>query len=351
MAIDPDDPKYQPAAEQARQNMLIAVTVVMTAIGALVVGLRCFTRAYIVRNMGADDWTMVAALLFVFSYTGEIVGSAKANKMGYSGTQMSSEQMAGFVKMTLPIIVSYNMVLTCIKVSILLFYLRIAVRRGFEMLCKYTLWLIAIFQVINIIVTFTECVPLHKMWDFTGSVKGKCINTTVFFHFVAGFHILSDVWILVLPVKVVMSIQRPMREKIGLLPCASTHSPTNPFYDALTINLWSIIEVSIGLLCASLPTLRPLISKAQRDRTRAITGHGYAMHSRDKGTGLGTGILRGTHISISESCSTPVKKSRSDEGFAMENIVETKGKDSASAISNGSEEQILSPLEHAHHSK
>lgn len=42
----------------------------------------------------------------------------------------------------------------------------------------------------------------------------------------------------------------------------------DPFYDSLPINTWSVIEVNVGIVCASLPTLRPLFSKAQRQRTK-----------------------------------------------------------------------------------
>jgi hypothetical protein len=52
--------------------------------------------------------------------------------------------------------------------------------------------------------------------------------------------------------------------------------------------MWSMVEVNIGILCASMPTLRPLFSAAQRSRTRAV--HGFSLHSKGKGTpGAATG--------------------------------------------------------------
>lgn len=95
-----------------------------------------------------------------------------------------------------------------------------------------------------------------------------------------------DIWILVLPVKLIMSIPRPPREKIALyvifgLGVVSlmasvirlqslflfTHS-NDRSYDSLPINTWSMIEVNVGILCASIPTLKPLVSKSQRNRTQ-----------------------------------------------------------------------------------
>ena len=94
-----------------------------------------------------------------------------------------------------------------------------------------------------------------------------------------------DLWILVLPLKLILRIPRPPREKLALfvifgLGIISTIASiirlqslrvftlsNDPFYDSLPINTWSMVEVNIGILCASIPTLKPLVSKAQRHRT------------------------------------------------------------------------------------
>ena len=62
---------------------------------------------------------------------------------------------------------------------------------------------------------------------------------------------------------------------------------TDPFYDSVPINLWSMIEVNIGIWCASIPALKALISRSQRERTKA--GGAYAYHSRDKSGGKTSG--------------------------------------------------------------
>lgn len=95
-----------------------------------------------------------------------------------------------------------------------------------------------------------------------------------------------DLWILVLPLKLILRIPRPPREKLALiiifsLGIISTIASiirlqslriftlsNDPFYDSLPINTWSMVEVNIGILCASIPTLKPLVSKAQRHRTK-----------------------------------------------------------------------------------
>lgn len=103
----------------------------------------------------------------------------------------------------------------------------------------------------------------------------------------SAFHILMDIWILVLPLRLIMRIPRQPRDKLALyiifgLGAISTLASiirlhflrmftlsNDPIYDSLPINTWSMVEVNIGILCASIPTLKPLVSKAQRNRTNS----------------------------------------------------------------------------------
>lgn len=159
------------------------------------------------------------------------------------------------------------------------------------------------YQLIVIIIVPLECIPLRKMWDFSGTVPGHCIDTATFYYsesctftrvvnillttlVTSAFHILMDLWILFLPYKIIFSIPRSTREKFGVYAvfglgafttiCAVirfhflvvTLNSKDPYYDSLGVNVWSIIEVNVGIICASMPTLRPLLSRAQRVRTR-----------------------------------------------------------------------------------
>jgi hypothetical protein len=90
-----------------------------------------------------------------------------------------------------------------------------------------------------------------------------------------------DLWILVLPIKMILRIPRPPREKIAVfvifgLGIVSTIASiirlqslriftlsNDPNYDSLPINTWSMVEVNIGIACACVPTLKPLVSRCR----------------------------------------------------------------------------------------
>ena len=125
-------------------------------------------------------------------------------------------------------------------------------------------------------------------------------------------NIVLDLWIIALPVKVLYSIQRPRREKyaligvfaLGVLSCIASvvrlysiriyTTSQDPFYDNVPINTWSMVEVNVGIYCASAPSLKALFSKAQRERSQTA---GHQFHgSQRTGTigskGVGTKKIR-----------------------------------------------------------
>lgn len=67
---------------------------------------------------------------------------------------------------------------------------------------------------------------------------------------------------------------------------------SDPFKDSVPINTWSMVEVNLGILCASIPSLKALFSKAQRYRSST-----YQFHSRGKSYGKNMGnVSSGTAI-------------------------------------------------------
>ena len=92
-----------------------------------------------------------------------------------------------------------------------------------------------------------------------------------------------------MPIKTLASVHRPRREKIGLFLVfgAGTFAAVasvvrlhtiykytlaeDPFRNSLLVNLWSMIEVTIAICCASVPALKPVFSRSQRQRTRAMS--------------------------------------------------------------------------------
>ncbi|KAK3501951.1 hypothetical protein B0T13DRAFT_216369 [Neurospora crassa] len=233
---------------------------------------------------------------------------AAQNGIGLPMSTLTLQNMVNFLKIVLAIEVMYYVNVFCIKVSILFTYLRFAVTRTFRNLCIGTIVLHVVFVLVCFFTTLAQCQPIHKFWDITGQVNGTCINTTAFFYFTSSFNIVTDIWILLLPISTLREIHRPPREKVALflifgvgtfatiasivrLHTIYTYTlATDPFHEGTKVNLWSVIEVTVAISCASVSALKPMFSRRQRRLTLGAIGgrsggHGY----RAYGTGTFTG--------------------------------------------------------------
>ncbi|KLU91064.1 hypothetical protein MAPG_09587 [Magnaporthiopsis poae ATCC 64411] len=268
-----------------RQDALFAVSCTLTAVAAIAVLLRCIGRFILIRMPGPDDYFLIAAMLGVIGY---LIGMfvAKGDHMGFPASNLTPANMVNFFKEALAIQIIYSATLASLKTSICFAYLRFAVTTKFRYLCIGTIVVHAVFFLVCFIIFMFECQPLEKVWDVTGTVKGTCINNTAFFYASSGFHIMTDVWILLLPIHTLKKIRRPRREKAALFcvfgagafattaSCIRLHTiyiytlSDDPFRDAVPVNLWTMIETSIAVVCASVPGLKPIFSRAQHHRAR-----------------------------------------------------------------------------------
>lgn len=87
-----------------------------------------------------------------------------------------------------------------------------------RILCKCTIVFHVAFFIVCFVVTACQCLPVHKFWAIPpDSVEGFCINTTAFFYFTSGVNIVTDIWIISLPIPTLLKINRPKKEKFALL--------------------------------------------------------------------------------------------------------------------------------------
>ncbi|KAK6073782.1 integral membrane protein [Seiridium cupressi] len=215
------------------------------------------------------------ALVFTITYVVCLL-VARANHIGFPMTTLTTDNMSALLKTIFAIEVIYYTIVFAVKSSILFMYLRFAISKRFLRLCQGTLVLLAVFYVTCLGGTIGQCQPVSKVWDITFKQPGTCNNTTAFFYFTSGFNIITDLWILLLPIPTLMSIGIEHKEKLVLygvfgvgvfataFSCVRLQSiytytlATDPYHDAISVNLWSMVEVNSAIFCANVPALKPL---------------------------------------------------------------------------------------------
>lgn len=178
----------------------------------------------------------------------------------------------------------------------------------------------------------------------------------------SAINIVTDIWIIGLPIRTLLKIQRPNHEKfalvfvfsLGVFSCIAsivrlhairiyTESP-DPFYDSVPINLWSMVEVNIGIWCASIPALKVFIVRHRRGST-TNSGGAYKYHSKEKSGARVTPKTIGGSTSDGSNAMESFDLKTLEHGGDLQSPQQVARKQSNvdSAWSGGSQERIYSP--------
>lgn len=287
---------------------MVAVTVIFTIFGTAALVLRLIGRYMITRRFGTDDWLMIAGVIFTFGYLFEICYGLTWN-LGLHGKDDNLNDVVHLLQIIYAIQLTYNTIIYFVKVSIVTFYLRLAtIDSNLRKASLAVIAFLTVFYFSSQTTTTLQCLPVQSNWDLTGKPK-KCINTEVYFYVLAVLNIIIDITILALPIPTLKNIKRGTRDKIALFvifgvggfSCLSSiirlytikifTGSKDPFWDGVPINIWSMIEINVAIICASVPAMKPLFTKSIRERAGTQrTRRTYAMQPLSGGNDKGSGI-------------------------------------------------------------
>ena len=105
--------------------------------------------------------------------------------------------------------------MTFVKVSILLFYMRISPIKMVHRISWALIFVIVGAGITLISINIFGCIPLSKVWDFF--IKGKClINGSEFILGNGIANIVTDFCVLLLVIPILWQIALPRKQKIGV---------------------------------------------------------------------------------------------------------------------------------------
>ncbi|OCK80099.1 hypothetical protein K432DRAFT_298367 [Lepidopterella palustris CBS 459.81] len=251
------------------QQKVIEVYSITLAIATIALGLRFYTRGWIVRSFGLDDYAVgLAWILSVVSFG----LSFRSVHFGFGRHiwDISSSDFAYYLKLLAPVSCVYIWSLTMTKLSILLLYHRLNPNRIFR-LCVYAIMFILIsYTVADTIVVAAGCSPLD-------SSKAGCLNTLGLTQSV--INITCDVLIMILPLPLVWSLQLPAMQKVflvlifaggSLVVVASSvrvkyvlqlSGNKDVTFVEGSAGIWSAVEVNVGLICNCVVVMKPFFRR------------------------------------------------------------------------------------------
>lgn len=101
------------------------------------------------------------------------------------------------------------------KLSILAFYLRLSPERKFRRGVYALITIVVGYTVIYEFLMILRCHPVSSAWDLND--RGTCMSKLVPMMVLGIINIAIDISILLLPVRVVLPLQMPGRQKLSLI--------------------------------------------------------------------------------------------------------------------------------------
>ncbi|EWC47153.1 hypothetical protein DRE_03522 [Drechslerella stenobrocha 248] len=259
-------------------NFMIPITIVLMVICAIVVALRLYVRAIILKAFKADDWLIIAATVTAMGVSMTCILSQPAG-VGTHIWDLKQEQVNMVRIWSFATQLTFTWSVSLTKFSILLFYLRFCTTRAFKYWIYSTLTFLAAWLIIwTFLVTF-QCVPVSAYWRLPKE-GDRCIPFQNELHLLHGStNLVTDVLVLLLPVPTLWTLHMPTRQKLMLVGVFALGivAPLSAilrliYIEKATVSwdaswwcfeLWiyTSLETHVGIICASIPSLKPLAVK------------------------------------------------------------------------------------------
>jgi hypothetical protein len=188
------------------------------------------------------------------------------------------------------------------------------------------------YILISIGIAIFGCSPIARSWDFY--IPGSCVNKEAYFYAQAVFNIVTDFATLLLPIRMCLRLQLPTKQKwmLGLTFAVGSlyvlpSTPTillklfllvvltslsacivsivrlvtllpvfhNINFTVFKVNIaaWCEVEINTGIICSSLPCLKPIINRhfppSMKNNSSAITSANVMGHVRAESDTSGEG--------------------------------------------------------------
>ncbi|KAL4737606.1 hypothetical protein BDV11DRAFT_216601 [Aspergillus similis] len=243
----------------------LIISIVFTSLAAFSVLARVYTRSKLIKRMEANDWMIVIALTLSVVFMSFFIVEA-LNGMGMHLVDIPTPILLNQMKAFWLSIPFYNAALLCAKASILMQYFRVFPSRCMRHICWTMIGILITYGTWAVLSGFLNCIPVARFWDPT--IPGSCLSSKALWFSNASMHIAMDLAILVIPIPALYSLELPRKQKVALISIFAVGGFVCITSICRLVSLKRIadssdptLECNVGIICACLPTLRPLISR------------------------------------------------------------------------------------------
>ncbi|KAM0426681.1 hypothetical protein ACHAPT_007997 [Fusarium lateritium] len=250
-------------------------------------------------RLGLDDALSVVTLVFanVFFYITMI--GLRPYLGRHVGADITIEQVVDFLRYLFAASLTYVVAIALIKLTILALYWKL-----FSITARVPIAIlfssVVIWMVVLIFVATFSCNPVEKQWNILIQ-HGKCMEQKPVYLGGSLPNVIIDFVLVAMPLPSVFRLNIPLGRRLilagmftlGFFICIVSiirltivmsirTDDRNVTYNLRDFMLWSTVEINIGLVCACLPSMRPLLQAIGLSRLFS-TGRGTSEPSGPTG--------------------------------------------------------------------
>ncbi|KAK9416214.1 hypothetical protein SUNI508_09794 [Seiridium unicorne] len=263
-----------PAGKIIGSTLISLVTVVLI--------LRMYTRQFISRSLGLDDVLILISYVPATAYAVLGVYGEVYLQWNRHIWDVEPRLYVPSLQSSLAELILFDLSTSTTKLSMLAMIHRVTSSSKNKTLNTVVITLassISINAFIFLVVSIFQCSPISAYWTITSAPK-RCINQPAHLLAAGIINTITDFIIVFLPMQIVMHLDLPRKQRYiviglfgaGFLACAAgivrivfTWLMTTATNRDTTWNAWSVwvasgIELYVGIICASIPAIKPFFA-------------------------------------------------------------------------------------------
>ena len=286
----PSDPSGEVLDD--RSGAVFVVTLVLSITATVFVLLRLASKGLVVRKLTSDDYIIVVAWVFSAGLSVSIMLGAQRG-LGAPDSLIQASWEDTLKRSVYAFTVLYNPALMATKTAILILYRRMAAAHPFLRYASIATGVIVnLAGLVLTLISVFQCRPVRAGYE---DIDGECVDVVSLYLSSAPINILTDLAILLLPLPILTRLRMEFKQKCALVATfvvggfvtivdvvriiylqnalreerewsiystiTLTTPPPNFIYHASFSLMWSAVEVNVGLMCACVLVLKPLIMR------------------------------------------------------------------------------------------
>ncbi|TDZ75009.1 hypothetical protein CTRI78_v000031 [Colletotrichum trifolii] len=270
----------QKELDDANVPVFLTGIILPHAVCTLFLFVRVASRTWVLKKWFLDDtliflsWLFSTALCVVYSIT-----ATTPTLLAAPAEATLQKDDNPYIMRTYLGLIYYQLCLCLTKFSVLAFYLRVFTSRPRERWLAWgTVAFVFLYSVPMLLMSFLQCHPI--IGEFFGQPM-LCFGFPDLLISSASLHSATDAWLIIMVIPCVARLDLPRKQKIALAMVLSLsifviaasmvrlqlslHRHYRPssagITNTLTFFVMTVLECDLALICASAPTLRPLLAR------------------------------------------------------------------------------------------